>query len=161
MSCWEAACTQAKDHFTVHPTLFHAPGHQTTLSYRSPTISHLAFHTNTTNPNPNYLIALKKLSSLILLLLLSRIALVNSCLASSASKFPFTVPSPAGKSTVCSYSGILGASIFGSRSCCFRSALAAIRRCFLDLAIRNCQSSFFHTLPMITLLILECFGINE
>lgn len=86
--------------------------------------------------------AFKKFLSLIPALLLSRIAFVNSPLASPALRAPSTVPSPAGRSIVCSYIGTLGTSIPGFASCSFRRRLAAKRRCFFDLAI-DCQSNSF------------------
>ena len=60
--------------------------------------------------------------------------LVNASLASIASIAPCKLPSPAGRSIVCSCRGIFGARASGLSSCCLRSALAATRRCFFDLA---------------------------
>lgn len=82
----------------------------------------------------DYRISLRKLASLILCLRLFRIAFVKSCRASPASLFPATVPSPFGRSTLCSYSGTLGANDSGSSNCCLRKALAANRLCFFDFA---------------------------
>ena len=58
--------------------------------------------TTSTMLSKTYPIALKKLSSLIAFLLLSRMALVNPLLASPACFAPSTLPSPPGRSTLCS-----------------------------------------------------------
>lgn len=89
----------------------------------------------------DYRIALKKLSSLIALLLFTLIALVKSSLAFPATMAPSTLPSPAGRSMLCSYSGIFGARLPGSNSACLRSFFAAMRRCFLDFAVRKSDQS--------------------
>ena len=82
-----------------------------------------------------YLMLRKKLSSLIELLLFALIAFVSSPRLPKASTAPWTVPSPAGRSMLCSCNGILGANDSGCRRACFRSRLAANRLCFLDFAI--------------------------
>jgi hypothetical protein len=82
----------------------------------------------------DYPIAFKKFFSLISARLLPLIALVNSSLAPAASTAPAKLPSPAGKSIVCSYIGTLGTSISGFMACSLRNRFAATRRCFLDLA---------------------------
>lgn len=87
--------------------------------------------------NPLYPIAFKKLSVLIFFLRFSLIAFVNPSLACPASFAPSNVPSPPGKSTVCSYNGIFGASDSGFCSARFLSALAARCRCFFDFAIKT------------------------
>ena len=83
-----------------------------------------------------YPMAFRKFASLIVARRLFRIALVNSSLAPAACAAPRNVPSPAGKSTVCSYTGILGTSSSGCRACSLRRRFAATRRCFFDLAVR-------------------------
>lgn len=67
----------------------------------------------------------------------SRLLIVNSSCARYACLLPCKVPSPPGRSIVCSYSGIFGARESGLSSCCFLRAFAAIRRCFFDLAEGN------------------------
>jgi hypothetical protein len=129
---------------TYHPSCFlcllpilHNPPSYTPpqpISYTIIPISQSPSH----NPNPIlqpiYPIAFKKFFSLICARRLFRIALVNSSRAPAASTAPATVPSPAGKSMVCSYRGILGTSSSGFARCSFRSRFAARRRCFLDFA---------------------------
>lgn len=81
--------------------------------------------------------AFKKFASLMPERLFLLNDLVSDSLAPAASMAPSTVPSPAGRSTVCSCSGTFGAMASGFISCCLRSALAAMRRCFFDLAIHT------------------------
>ena len=80
----------------------------------------------------------KKLASLISLRLFVRIALFSSLRASSARRAPSNVPSPAGRSRVCSSSGILGPIASESRRC-RRCARAARRLCFFDFAVHDSQ----------------------
>lgn len=93
------------------------------------------YHCDVCGIQGDYLMALKKLSSLIALLLLFLMAFVSSSLACPASSAPSNVPSPPGRSMLCSYNGTLGASASGLSSCCLRSALAASRLCFFDFAM--------------------------
>lgn len=97
-------------------------------------IPHSHFASLKTTPYP---MAFKKFASLIVARRLTRIALVNSSLASAACTAPCIEPSPAGKSIVCSYSGILGTRSSGFMACSLRSRFAARRRCFLDFAGRE------------------------
>jgi hypothetical protein len=68
-------------------------------------------------------------------LLLSRIAFVKPPLASPAFLAPSKLPSPPGRSTLCSYTGILGTKLSGFSSARLRRAFAVRWRCFLDLAV--------------------------
>lgn len=87
----------------------------------------------------DYRILFKKFASLIPFRLLSRILFVSSSLASTAFRAPCKLPSPAGRSILCSYSGIFGARASGFSSCCFRKAFAARCRCFFDFAVSSDQ----------------------
>lgn len=76
----------------------------------------------------------KKLASLMAFFLDFLIANVNSSLASIACIALSIVPSPDGRSIVCSSSGILGMLASGFFKAAFLAAFAAFRLCFRVLA---------------------------
>ena len=68
---------------------------------------------------------------------------VRASLASMAAIAPCRLPSPEGRSIVCSCRGIFGARASGFMSCCLRRAFAATRRCFFDLAVHRLLAWLF------------------